>query len=140
MKPMTPRQSRVRRRGAAWLGIVALVIQLFVPFFHAHTPARAATPDFPWDISDFCLTSGHLPPGYAPPSDQERPSKRQDHKVPPCSICKTLLHIGKCIPPAAAPVVCWSESTVQIRYGSPAVVNARWTISSSQPRAPPVLV
>lgn len=134
------RRRRVRHRAAAWLGVLALLIQLLAPLAHGLAPARAASPDFPWDISDFCLASGHVPPGYAPASGDERPGESQDHKLPPCSICKTLQLAGKCIQPTAAPVFRRFENTVRLRHAGPAPALDPWAVSSSRPRAPPVLV
>lgn len=125
-------------RVAAWLGILALLIQIFVPFFHY--PVRAATPEYPWDLSYFCLQSGELPPGYAPDSDDNGPSEPKDQKASPCSICKTLQQISKYISSTALPTVCSFESTVQFRVGPVTALIVNWAAFTPQPRAPPVLV
>ena len=142
VRPLSPtnRSRGLRHRGAAWLGVLALLIQIVVPFFHEPTPARAETPDFPWDLSNFCLASGHLPPGYAPGSNEKGPGNPEDHKIPPCSICKTLQQTSHCVQSAAVPILYRMENAVQARQPGPGVSIARWAASSSQPRAPPVLL
>lgn len=130
--------SRRWRRLTAWAGVLALVLQVFVPY--VHQPASAASSDFPWDISDFCLLSGHLPPGYGPASDKDGPGTPQDHKIPACSICKTLQQIGHYLPPAATPIAKRPDAGVPVRFASLVFVAAKRTASNSQPRAPPVLV
>jgi hypothetical protein len=140
-KPLSlmSRSRGLRHRGAAWLGVLALLIQIVVPFFHEPAPAHAETPAFPWDLSDFCLASGHLPPGYAPATSEDGPDEPQDHKVPPCSICKALQQTGHCVQPAAVSILYRLENAVRARHPTQAVAIARRTASSSQPRAPPVL-
>lgn len=136
--PTPRRRGRPTHRAAAWLGVLALLVQLFVPFLHQ--PAYAASPELPWDLSDFCLASGHLPPGYGPDSDERGPRDPAEQETTLCSICKTLQQTGSFVPLTAVSVLYRSDRGVRASYASRDAAIARWRTSSSQPRAPPVLV
>src|SRR5581483_1156619 len=83
-----PRARRPVRRAAAWLGIVALLLQTLL--FATHAPASAASPV--QEIAVWCGT-GPAPSGPAAPSAPV--------KAVVCPICQTLHAAGAALLPPA---------------------------------------
>jgi|SRR5579883_539242 len=113
-------------RRAAWLALLALFLQSFVPALHH--PASAALSD----VGNMCMAPGSQPFG---PSDTD---KSPPHGAPACAICQTL-HIlsGGFVPPeaVAAPAAIFAKISPP---GPAAVILEGRSVSQARARAPPV--
>ena len=117
---------RGNRRVGAWLGVLALAMQLIVSFGHIH-------------LSDIAIPQAAAAGAAAAPNS-DVPTHRHHGAPDICAICATLNLTASSVVPTVAALVLPSLFT---RTWRPDVVSAR--ISSEphlffQARAPPVLI
>jgi hypothetical protein len=106
----------VRKRCAAWLGVVALLVQAWLPLVHHPVTLFASDSGEAAAIASLagehalCLAAAQAVPQQAPSTDQHAPDKRPPDKRPPdkdqhlsmCPICRVLHAAGGVPPPPAA--------------------------------------
>ncbi len=120
------RHSRNFRR-AAWLAVLAVVLQMLVPLMHQ--PARVMLAGGVMRICSSLINQA--------PADAD---KAPTHKLPPCPICQNLHMLGHGFVPPNTVVLAHVASggeTLALPALKPVVLLR--VISNAQPRAPPIL-
>ena len=130
--------ARITRPAGAWLGIFALLIQVWLPL--VHHPALAAAGAPPAYAGDTALFGGEIALCLAPLSGQPDPSGRPVpvHKIPVCPICQAMHALGSFVPPAGIVVAERPLPPVPVNAAHRVAVIARAANPATRPRAPPV--
>ena len=94
-----------RNRCAAWLGVVALLVQAWLPL--VHHPATLFAPDGEENAAFAALVDEHLAlcTAAAQTDEREAPSPAKHapgHRLPVCPICRVLHAAGAVAPPTVA--------------------------------------
>jgi hypothetical protein len=130
------RRAGALRKGAAFLGALALLVQLWLPLLHQPGAAMAGQSQAYTRMAAFyggklvlCAASAKDPSGGTAPA----PS----HKPPPCPTCLTLQGLESFIPPAPITIAASPRQADPPDMIGTAPIIARSLDPTSQPRAPP---
>ena len=128
-----------RTRCAVWLGVVALLVQVWLPL--VHHPATLFAPDgeetaaFAALVGEhaLCIAATQTEQPRAPPPGKHAP----DHHLPVCPICRVLHAAGAVAPPVA--FLYTPHAFVFHTYGSypKAFIATARRDRTALPRAPP---
>lgn len=121
-----------RHRMAAWLAVIALLIQTLLPLVDGGLHAAQST------LSDDALALASVAGPHGGPTAIQKPAPA--HPVHECPICQFITALGNFAPPSATriaapvptPIVATASTTTPPRPAS--------VIGAAQPRAPPASI
>jgi len=128
-----------RRYCAAWLGIVALLVQAWLPL--VHHPVTLFAPDGEETAAFAALFGQHLALCTAASSTSEQstpsPGKGPSHHPPACPICRVLHAAGAVAPPMAMFLAPQSVAFHPYRLFPKTFIPTARLERAALPRAPP---
>jgi hypothetical protein len=126
------RHRRVRRN--AWLALLALWLQVLAPVIHDSAMASSGAAGFD--------SAHHLCEApVSQPADSGSPDTAPAHHLPACAaVCQAIHAAGGFAPPTAPALLVPRVYGAAYQPAFDAPVSQRWSRTSQQPRAPPILV
>ena len=125
------RRSRALAGAGALLGVLALLLQAWLPLLHPPAIAAFAEPAFLADGFPLCLAGG---------GEHPLPIKSPAQKPAACPICQAFHLIASFVPPAAAVPVAVPAPVAPAEVPTVAAIIGPASRGAAQPRAPPVAV
>jgi hypothetical protein len=123
-------------RPAAWLAVIAVLLQAILPALHHPAVVNVATLGGASEILGASQTHLCIAPGSTVP---DAPAKGPVHHMPPCALCAAMHAVGAFVPPTSAHVA--YEPTCDLIVLSPVAISlrSRWATFQLRARGPPQL-